>query len=148
MPSHAQSLLVGALCAAAAVACHPRPLNSGMPGPGDRKVITEDMIAHTGANNAWDVLRREEPQMNFREDSHGTPTRMEQRGQTSIALSDAPLVYVDGARLSDYRTLKDIPASTLKRIEILNSIEGTTLYGTGAEGGVILLFTKTGGTGT
>ena len=127
-----------------AIACHPRPMGSGMPGPGDRKIITEDMIAHTGASNAWDVLRREEPQMSFRQDEHGQPTRMEQRGQTSMVLSDAPLVFLDGARLTDWRTLKEIPASSLQRIEILNSIEGTTLYGTDAEGGVILIITKRG----
>jgi outer membrane cobalamin receptor len=106
------------------------------------------MIAHIGASNAWDVLRREEPQMTFRQTSNGQPTRMEQRGQTSIVLSDAPLVYVDGSRLADFRTLKDIPASSLKRIEILNSIEATTLYGTDAEGGAILIFTKNGSTGS
>ncbi|HYK09723.1 MAG TPA: TonB-dependent receptor plug domain-containing protein [Gemmatimonadales bacterium] len=148
MASHAHSFILGALCTAAVVACHPRPLTSGMPGPGDKKVITEEMIAHTGASTAWDVLRREEPQMTFRENSNGQPTRMEQRGQTSMVLSDAPLVYVDGARLADYRTLKDIPASTLKRIEILNSIEATTRYGTDAEGGAILIFTKNGSTGS
>src|SRR5215472_10747419 len=65
MASHAHSFILGALCTAAVVACHPRPLTSGMPGPGDKKVITEEMIAHTGASTAWDVLRREEPQMTF-----------------------------------------------------------------------------------
>jgi outer membrane cobalamin receptor len=119
-------------------------MTAGMPGPGDRKVITEEMIAHTGATTAWDVLRREEPQMTFRETPQGQPTRMEQRGQTSIALSDAPLVFVDGTRLSDWRTLREIPASSLHEIEILNSIDATTLYGTDAEGGAIVITTKRG----
>jgi outer membrane cobalamin receptor len=108
----------------------------------DRIVITQEMIERSGGLTAWDVLKKEVPQLTFRENAHGQPSRLERRGQTSIVLSDAPMVYVDGSRLSDFRALQQIMAATLQRIEILNSIDGTTYYGTDAEGGVILLFTK------
>ena len=45
---------------------------------------------------------------------------------------------------TDFRNLELIPARTIHHIRILTGIEGTTYYGTGAEGGVILVYTKTG----
>ena len=95
-----------------------------------------------GALTAWDALKRLAPQFTFRENRNGQPSRLERRGQSSILLNDAPLVFMDGAELSDFHSLNQIPASTLFSIEILNSIEGTSYYGSNAVSGVILFKTK------
>ncbi|HEY6809447.1 MAG TPA: TonB-dependent receptor plug domain-containing protein [Gemmatimonadales bacterium] len=138
--TRARAALAGLARAAACI--HPHPMAPSAENAGDRIVITQEMIERSGGLTAWDVLKKEAPQLTYRENSHGQPSRLERRGQSSMVLSDAPMVYVDGSRLSDFRSLQQIMAATLRRIEILNAIDGTTYYGTDAEGGVILLFTK------
>jgi outer membrane cobalamin receptor len=122
---------------------HPRPMRSG-DNQGERTVLTEEQIARCGASTAWDVLKRLAPQFSFGEDRNGQPRRLERRGRSSILLNDAPLVFVDGTEMSDFRSLIQIAASTLESIEILGAIDGTTYYGSNAVSGVILIHTKNG----
>lgn|SRR5690349_13915454 len=122
---------------------HPRPMTSS-DARGERTVLTEAQIARCGASNAWDVLKRLAPQFSFGEDRDGQPRRLERRGRSSMVLSDAPLVFVDGTEMADFKSLIQIPANTLASIEILGAIDGTTYYGSNAESGVILLHTKNG----
>jgi outer membrane cobalamin receptor len=117
----------------------PAPLNRG-----DRVVITQKMIEESKGRNAWEVLRIEAPQFTFQERPNGDPAVLERRGRSSFLLNDAPQLYLDGVRLTDLKNLEQIDASTLQRIEILGALNGTTYYGTDAEGGVILLFSKDG----
>jgi len=127
------------------VACktfHPAPVSQR--NDADRIVITEQMIARSGGETAWDVLRREAPQISFRENRNGQATSMSRRGRSSILLNDTPMLLVDGVRSPDLKTLQQIPATTLLSIEVLTGLEGTTYYGTDAVGGVILVHTKTG----
>ena len=127
----------------AGLACHPAQVTPQ--GDADRIVITEEMIAKSGGQNAWEVLRREAPQLTFGENRNGQATGMTRRGRSSFLLNDSPMVIIDGARNQDIKALQSLPASTLMRIEILTGIEGTTYYGTDAVGGVIVIKTKTGG---
>jgi len=121
-------------------ACHP---HAAPPSPSaDHIVITQAQIERSGARTAWEALKRLAPQFTFRENRNGQPGSLERRGRSSILLSDAPLVFVDGAELADFRSLNQIPASTLLSIEILNGIEGTSYYGSNAVSGVILFKTK------
>lgn len=99
--------------------------------------------------------------------SGGTPgsgARIRLRGNVSVAMSNQPLVYVDGVRLrsdgypdsslptenvvrgpnSSNTPLNDINPSDIERIEIIKGPAATTLYGTEAAVGVIQIFTKTG----
>jgi len=122
---------------------HPRPMRSS-DAHGERTVLTEEQITRSGASNAWDVLKRLAPQFSFGEDHNGQPRRLERRGRSSILLSDAPLVFLDGTEMADFKSLIQIPATTLASIEILSGIDGTTYYGSGAVGGVILIHTKNG----
>ncbi len=89
------------------------------------------------------------------------------RGNVSVAMSNQPLIYVDGIRLrsdgyaknvpptgSDLRSgndvaspLNDINPSDIERIEIIKGAAAATLYGTEAAAGVIQIFTKSGHTG-
>jgi len=127
----------------AVVACHPAKITPQ--GDADRIVITEEMIAKSGGQNAWEVLRREAPQITFSENRNGQATAMTRRGRSSFVLNDSPMVIIDGARNQDIKALQSLPASVLMSIEVLTGIEGTTYYGTDAVGGVIIIKTKTGG---
>jgi outer membrane cobalamin receptor len=115
-----------------------------VPSSGDRIFITQEQIARSGASNAWEALKRNAPQLTYREGRNGQPTVLERRGRSSFLLNDAPLLFVDGVQFPDFRNLQSIPATQLASIEILDAVDGTTYYGTGAEGGVILIRTKNG----
>jgi outer membrane cobalamin receptor len=139
------SFVVSILTICAVVACkslHPAPAASR---DTDRIVITEAMIARSGGQTAWEVLRREAPQLTFGENRNGQATGMTRRGRSSFVLNDSPMVIIDGARNLDIKALQSLPASALMRIEVLTGQEGTTYYGTDAVGGVIIIKTKTGG---
>jgi outer membrane cobalamin receptor len=110
----------------------------------DRILITEAMIAKSGGQTAWEVLRREVPQMSYGENRNGQATGMERRGRSSILLKDPPMLFIDGVRIQEMTTLQQLPASTVLSIEVLTGSEGTTYYGTDAVGGVILVRTKKG----
>jgi outer membrane cobalamin receptor len=129
------------LCAAC---LHPHGTSQPVGDDGDRILITEERIARSGALNAWEALKRLAPQFRYGEKRDGRPTSLERRGRSSILLDDAPRVFVDGTDVADFRSLTQIPASTILLIEILGAIEGTTYYGSNAVSGVILIRTKNG----
>ena len=135
------SVLTVLLLLGLVASCHPRAIPDGS-SDAEHVIITEKQIERSGARTAWDALKRLAPQFTFRENRNGQPSTLERRGHTSLLLSDAPLVFMDGAELPDFRSLNQIPASTLFSIEILNGIEGTSYYGSNAVSGVILLRTK------
>lgn len=123
---------------------HMHGTQNPVPASGDRIFITQEQIARSGASNAWEALKRNAPQLTYRENRQGQPSVLERRGRSSLLLNDAPLLFVDGVQMPDFKNLQTIPAATLASIEILTGIDGTTYYGTGAEGGVILIRTKNG----
>ncbi|SRR6266480_137840 len=122
-------------------ACHPHALPAARSG-GEHLKFSQEQIERSGALTAWDALKRLAPQFSFRENRNGQPSGLSRRGRSSILLSDAPLVFMDGAELADFRSLNQVPASTLASIEILDGIEGTSYYGSNAVSGVILFKTK------
>ena len=99
--------------------------------------------------------------------STGAGASIRLRGNTSVALSNQPLIYVDGVRTrsdeypknvppagSNLRStnyyaspLNDINPDDIERIEVLKGAAATTLYGTEAAAGVIQIFTKRGSIG-
>jgi TonB-dependent starch-binding outer membrane protein SusC len=80
------------------------------------------------------------------------------RGASSLNLSTQPLVYIDGVRVSNtsavsaaYGTfgvasgrLDDIPPDEIASIEVVRGPSASTLYGTDAANGVIVITTKRG----
>ncbi|PYO75121.1 MAG: hypothetical protein DMD64_01420 [Gemmatimonadetes bacterium] len=110
----------------------------------ERILITEAMIARSGGQTAWEVLRREVPQMSYGENRNGQATGMGRRGRSSLLLKESPMLFIDGVRIQELITLQQLPASTVLSIEVLTGAEGTTYYGTDAVGGVILVRTKKG----
>ncbi|MFL5613582.1 MAG: SusC/RagA family TonB-linked outer membrane protein [Gemmatimonadaceae bacterium] len=99
--------------------------------------------------------------------STGAGASIRLRGNTSVALSNQPLIYIDGVRTrsdeypknvppagSNLRStnynaspLNDINPDDIDRIEVLKGAAATTLYGTEAAAGVIQIFTKRGSVG-
>lgn len=90
--------------------------------------------------------------------SVGNAVNIRIRGNTSINLSNTPIVYVDGARINtDARSrgvggamsdrMLDIDPDNIASIEIVKGPAAATLYGTEAAAGVIRITTKTGGSG-
>ena len=124
--------------------CNIRPAPVVPANGSERILITEAMIARSGGQTAWEVLRREVPQMSFGENRNGQATGMERRGRSSIILNDNALLFIDGVKIQEIATLQQLPASTLLSIEVLTGSEGTIHYGTDAVGGVIVVRTKKG----
>ncbi|MCU0647746.1 MAG: TonB-dependent receptor [Gemmatimonadaceae bacterium] len=97
----------------------------------------------------------------------GSGASIRLRGATSMALSNQPLVYVDGVRTrsDEYprngifqgatqrganaygSPLNDINPDDIDRIEVVKGAAATTLFGTDAAAGVIQIFTKRGAQG-
>jgi TonB-linked SusC/RagA family outer membrane protein len=97
----------------------------------------------------------------------GSGSMIRLRGNVSVAMSNQPLVYVDGVRLrsdgyqrnvpitgSDLRSgndvaspINDINPNDIERIEVIKGAAAATLYGTEAAAGVIQIFTKSGHAG-
>lgn len=94
----------------------------------------------------------------------GSGARIRLRGNVSVAMSNQPLVYVDGVRIrgdsfhknvppvgypgrsgNDVSSpINDIDPNDIDRIEVIKGAAATTLYGTEAAAGVIQIFTKRG----
>jgi outer membrane cobalamin receptor len=141
-----RAVAIVVLSSSTVIACKAiRPGQASPQSDTDRIVITEAMIARSGGQTAWEVLRREAPQLTFSENRNGQATAMTRRGRSSFVLNDSPMVIIDGTRNQDLRALQSLPASALLRIEVLTGQEGTTYYGTDAVGGVIIIKTRTGG---
>lgn len=90
----------------------------------------------------------------------GTGTTLNIRGRSTLSLSQQPLIYIDGVRVSNEigtgpRTqggpvvarLNDIAPEDIESIEILKGPAAGTLYGTEASNGVIQIITKRGASG-
>ena len=115
--------------------------------PPDRpsaQFITSDEIARSGASNAWDLLRVRARAYEFSEDRYGRPRFIRtRRGRSTLSMSgaDAPMVVLDGARLVDLVSLRDISTGDIESVELLNGIAGTATQGTNASAGVIYIHT-------
>ena len=89
------------------------------------------------------------------------------RGNSSVAMTNQPIIYIDGIRVMDgafprvatpgmvqgrgarvtVSPLDNINPNDIERIEIIKGSAATTLFGTEASAGVIQVFTKKGSTG-
>ena len=89
----------------------------------------------------------------------GTSTTVRIRGNSSLNLDVTPLIYIDGARISNdmlagpeiggqnTSRLNDLTLDDIESIEIVRGPSAATLYGTEAAAGVILVTTKRGRAG-
>jgi len=115
--------------------------------PSDRpsaQFISAEEIARSGANNAWDLLRVRARAYEFSEDRYGRPRFIRtRRGRSTLSVpgADQPLIVLDGARLIDLASLRDISVGAIESVELLNGIAGTATQGTNASAGVIYIHT-------
>jgi outer membrane cobalamin receptor len=107
-------------------------------------VITAEDIARSSYTNAWDLLRGKARRYDFLEDRNGRPRSIRiRRGRSSVNMagSDTPMILVDGARVTDFTTLRDLPADAIESIELMSGIRGTAAQGTNSSAGVIYIHT-------
>lgn len=114
--------------------------------PDGRRIVTQRAIERSGARTAWDALERTVPFFSFRDASRRGAARIEHRGRSGAAAAEQPLVFVDGAQLTDVSVLSSMAAADLLEIEVWSGLDATTYYGTGAGKGVIRIRTKLPGT--
>ena len=108
------------------------------------EVFTAEQISRSGFTNAWDFLRARARRFDFYEDRYGRPRGIKtRRGRSTINMagSDIPMILIDGARLSDFTALRDLPTDAISSIELLSGITGTAAQGTDAAAGVIYIHT-------
>lgn len=110
------------------------------------RVITEEMIAATGATNAWEVLKQSGFYRMVDDGRAGRYGVHSRRGKTSVVLanSDVPRLIIDGARVSDLGRLREISASSIAWIQLLGGIDGGSEEGENSGGGVIRIVSKVG----
>lgn len=138
-----RSLFTSLVAAATLAAC----VNSaGSPSQlsAESQTFSADEISRSGFTNAWDFLRANARRYDFYQDRYGRPRGIKtRRGRSTINIadSDSPMIVIDGARLSDFTALRDLPCDAISSIEILNGINGTVSQGTNASAGVIYIHT-------
>jgi len=123
----------------------------------DAAVVQESQI-----NTVTDLLtgRAAGVQVLPSEGTTGMGARVRIRGANSVSLSNEPIVYVDGVRISAYNDpvsyetggaapsrLNDLDPNSIESIEVVKGPSAATLYGTDAANGVLWITTKRGRSG-
>jgi hypothetical protein len=107
---------------------------AGAPSPSRTRsnpnVITADELSRIDVSDALQAIQRLRPQF------------LQTRGATSFQSPSELVVYVDGSRLGNASTLRDVPANEVKEIRYLSSTEATQRYGTGHTSGAIVVTRK------
>lgn len=128
---------------AALAACVTSAVPPAAPRP-SRELITSQDIAKSAYTNAWDLLRGKARRYDFSEDVFGRPRSIKiRRGRSTINIagSDTPMILVDGARVIDLTTLRDLPTDAIESVELMSGINGTASQGTNSSAGVIYIHT-------
>ena len=128
-------LIILAGCAATP---HQRP--EPTPGAGG-DLVTREEIDRAAAQTVWDVLRCCTT-LRLIEDRAGNPAGIEHRGRNSMFLEETPLIIIDGIRTSELSTLDFMLAKDLLAIRVLSGAEAGFRYGSGADNGVIEIYTR------
>jgi len=128
--------------------------------PNAISVITAKTIEDRGITNIDQLFRGEIPGV-FGQDrgETGTSTNgygntyvtargVSTVGSTAIAAVTPIKTYVDGVEIAYPFYLQSIDPRTIDRIELIPGPQASTIYGSGALGGVLQIFTKRGDSGT
>ena len=126
-------------------------------------VITADDLEAQPISSVTDVLQGRTAGLTITSmgGAPGTGSEIMLRGVNTLGgpSGNRPLIYVDGIRLeqgfhnyadeaqNSASMFDDLDPNSIERIEIIKGAAATTLYGTEAAGGVIQVFTKSGGGG-
>ena len=108
--------------------------------------LDSNQIQESGKFFLGDVLNYSSPGMNyFRSGGYGTVTGIQLRGLPKRYST----VYIDGVKMSDPSTsdnsfyFSNIMTSSIEKVEVLRG-SNSSIYGSGAIGGVLNIFTKKG----
>ena len=108
-------------------------------------IITQDEIRAMGVFNALEALERSKTSLVIQRTRNGSPARIYHRGMDSLMLRSDVQVVVDGAMVQDgIRALENIPASTVRFIQILSGREAAMKWGSSAGNGVVSVRTGAG----
>jgi vitamin B12 transporter len=112
----------------------------------DTTTITEEEIERAGSSSLTDLLQRQPGIEIYNSGGQGKVSSLHIRGSES----DHVVVLIDGLRVnqvtSGLTAFENIPLSQIEKIEIVRGAS-SSLYGAGAIGGVIQIFTKKGVSG-
>ena len=133
-------------------------------------VDAADLMTKAPVQNVNELLYSRIPGLTFTSASgtSGANTRIDIRGQASVSLSNYPLVFVDGVRISagprsvnvvpggptsgsggqQLNSLNDLNPDDIESVEIVKGPAAATLYGADASAGVIQILTKRGRRGS
>ncbi|MGH6693603.1 MAG: TonB-dependent receptor plug domain-containing protein, partial [Gammaproteobacteria bacterium] len=120
-----------------------------------------DLAQRAPANDLNDLLASRTPGVSvFESPLTGAEARVRIRGASSLSLSNEPVYYIDGVRIesatgsssigiggTDPSRLNDINPEEIETVDIVRGPSASTLYGTDAANGVIVIKTKRGRAG-
>jgi hypothetical protein len=114
--------------------CGPSNQGSG-PSPTQRTglyaPITLEEIQASHATNGYDLLRALRPNW------------LQARGQTRVGGYDQVVVYMNMVRMGGVETLRNVNAVDVRVVEFMDARRAMLRFGSGHEGGVIVVSTRT-----
>lgn len=124
-------------------------------------VQAADIVRNAPISNVNELLQSRLPgvSVNASSGSVGASRSIRIRGAASISLSNQPLIFIDGIRVSEAQNspgvggqstdrLNDINPDDIESIEVVKGPAAATLYGAEASAGVIQIITKKGKLGS
>jgi len=124
-------------------------------------VSASDIVRNSPISNVNELLQSRLPgvSVNASSGSVGASRSIRIRGASSISLSNQPLIFIDGIRVSESQNspgvggqatdrLNDINPDDIESIEVVKGPAAATLYGADASAGVIQIITKKGKLGS
>ena len=124
-------------------------------------VSAADIVRNAPISNVNELLQSRLPgvSVNAASGSVGTSRSIRIRGASSINLSNQPLIFIDGIRVSEAQNslnvggqitdrLNDLNPDDIESIEVVKGPAAATLYGADASAGVIQIITKKGKLGS
>lgn len=126
------------------------------------QINAKEQVAEHPITNITDLLNAKAPGVQVLGGTMtGTGQRIRIRGTNSLSLDNAPIFIIDGIRMesatgsssigiggSSPSRLSDIDPNQIENIEIIKGPSASTLYGTDAANGVIVISTKRGRVGS
>ena len=124
--------------------------------------IAADSISKAAVSTFSDLIAAKTPGVNVEQSTGevGSGARIRVRGSNSVSLPNDPLIVVDGIRVSNEANavsdgfglsggqtpsrIDDINPDDIESIEVLKGPSASSLYGTAAANGVLLITTKKG----
>lgn len=145
---HTGTLLAAIAVSATLTACAslPRPATTERgthPAAHAGSMITQEEIARSGARDAFQAIERGGTYLTIADTGGNRPVRISRRGASSIAMSNAVLLVVDGTPVQHTeQVLRSIPAASIHYIHVLSGRDASVRWGSQAANGVVVVATS------